>query len=248
MSAVPQDRWPYRISQVLLVASTLGACGLDDPPAQPSWQVDVMPILAANCVRCHGYPTVGFAAFGMRLDSYGAVRVAAFMQPLSGASENATLIAQRIQPNKYRPAETVMPPGRELADHEKTILRNWAGLVDGSMKAPRGPGREGNAPPELVVTELGREGSIATFAYELRDPDHDLVVGGVLDPRDPKKDRGAAVIADLVSGRDTFRVDLTGYPPGSYPLAALLDDGADIDGPDGSEDYLEVPVGTLVVP
>ena len=234
--------------RLAIVSVVLVGCGLDDPPAQPSWQVDVMPVLAANCVRCHSYPTLGFAAFGLRLDSYDPVQVVAFDAPISGAAKNATLIAQRITKSKYRPTETVMPPGRTLGDREITILRTWAGLVDGSMKAPRGEGRANNAAPELMVSELGREGPIVHFSYELTDRDRDLVVGSLRGPRIKGAQLVTGVLADLVSGRDTFTIDLTGIPPGSYELVARLDDGADIDGPDASNDFVEVSVGMLVVP
>jgi hypothetical protein len=237
------------MTRIAIATIALVGCGLDDPPAQPSWQVDVMPVLAANCVRCHGYPTLGFAAFGLRLDAYNSVEVVAYGAPISGAAENATLIAQRITKSKYRPTETVMPPGRSLGDREELILRNWAGNVDGSMRAPRGEGRPNNAEPELTVSEVARAGAIVTFSYELSDRDRDLVVGSLLGPRL----KGAqfephGVIGDLVSGRDSFTVDLTGIPAGSYELSARLDDGADIDGPDGSDDFIDVAVGMLVVP
>ena len=238
------------MSMRLAIATiTLAGCGLDDPPAQPSWQVDVMPVLAANCVRCHAYPTLGFAAFGLRLDSYAPVEVVAFDAPISGAAENATLIAQRITKSKYRPNDTVMPPGRDLWDREQLVLRNWAGSVNGAMIAPRGEGRANNAAPELVVSELERVGSTVTFGYELTDRDHDLVVGSVHGPRRDKDGHlVTGVIGDLVAGRDTFTVNLAAIPAGSYELTARLDDGADIDGPEGTADYLEVPLGMLVVP
>jgi len=241
VSAAILPRW-------LALALALAGCGLDEPPVQPSWQVDVMPILAANCVRCHGYPANGFAAFGLRLDSYDSVEVVAYDAPIDGASHNATLIAQRIEYSKYRADETVMPPGRTLPDHEIAVLRNWAGLVDGSMKAPRGAGRADNASPELTVTEEAREGSLVTFSYELRDRDRDLVVGSVRGPRRRGTQLVTGVIADLVSGRDTFTVDLTDIPAGTYDLVARLDDGADVDGPDGTADFIELSVGSLVVP
>ena len=231
-----------------LILILVAGCGLDDPPAQPSWQLDVMPVLAANCVRCHTYPTLGFAAPGLRLDSYDPVEVVEFDAPIDGAAHNATLIAQRVQYSKYRPGLTVMPPGRELGDYEIGVLRNWAGLVDGSMKAPRNAGRPDNHAPELTVTELGRDPQYVVFGYELRDADRDLVVGNVHGPRRRGNQLVTAVIGDLVSGRGTFAVSLVDIPAGSYELTARLDDGADIDGPDGTADFTEVALGMLVVP
>ncbi len=226
----------------------IAGCGLGEPPAQPSWQVDVMPVLAANCVRCHAYPTLGFAAPGLRLDSYDSIEVAAFDAPIDGASHNATLIAQRIQYSKYRPTLTVMPPGRELGDYETAVLRNWAGLVDGSMKAPRGPGRDDNHPPELTLTELARDAQYVVYSYEVTDADRDLVVGNLRGPRRKGNQLVTGVIADLVSGRGTFAVSLVDIPAGSYELTARLDDGADVDGPDATNDFVEISAGMLVVP
>jgi hypothetical protein len=116
------------------------------------------------------------------------------------------------------------------------------------MKAPRGEGRPDNAAPELTVSELGREGSIVHFSYELSDRDRDLVVGSLRGPRLKGAQLVTGVVADLVSGRDTFDIDLTGIPAGSYELVARLDDGADVDGPEGTADYVEISVGMLVVP
>ncbi len=226
----------------------LAACGLDEPPAQPSWQVDVMPVLAANCVRCHSYPTLGFAAAGVRFDSYDAVEVAGLDAPVDGAAGNATLISQRIRYSKFFPTLTVMPPNRELGDYEVNVLRNWAGLVDGSMRAPRGAGRPDNAAPEVTVTEVGRAGTVVTFSYDLRDADHDLVVGSLVGPRRKGVKLETGVIGDLVAGRDSFSIDFANIPAGSYELIARVDDGADIDGPAGRADYIDVPVGTLVLP
>ena len=52
----------------------------------------------------------------------------------------------------------------------------------------------------------------------------------------------------LVLNRRTFAWDTTGLPAGTYDLTARLDDGADIDGPDGDADYIEVPVMSVVLP
>jgi hypothetical protein len=232
-----------------LTAVLVAGCTFEEAPTVPSWQVDVMPILAANCVRCHGYPTSGYATFGMRLDSYENTDVVGFDAPIQGAAVNATGIARRTRDGMRPPGELPMPPGRELGRYEGTVLRNWAGLVDGSLKAPRGPGRLDNALPVLALAEVGRDAALVTFSYELRDADGDLVVGSVLGPvLDEQSMLATGVIGDLVAGRDGFAVDLTGIPAGTYDLVARLDDGADVDGPAGVEDYIEVPAGQLVVP
>ena len=226
-----------RAAGFLVVA--IAGCTLDEAPAQPSWQVDVMPVVAANCVRCHGHPLNGQAPVGMRLDSYENIEVAGLGVVL-GAAVNATEMARLTGDSILAPGDFRMPPGRELDRYELRVLRNWAGLVDGSLKAPRGPGRPDNALPVLSLAEVARDGALVTFGYELRDGDDDLVVGTL------RTDAG--VIGDLVSGRDTIVVDTTGLAPGSHDLVARLDDGADVDGPDGIDDYIEVVAGTLEVP
>ncbi len=232
---------------LLVVPLAAAACATDAVPTQPSWQVDVMPVLAANCVRCHGYPTSGFATPGFRLDSFDPTLMASG-ELIRGASENATTIARRTKAAIRPPGEIAMPPGRELAEDEIGVLRNWAGLVDGSLKAPRGPGRPDNAAPTLTFTEVGRQGAVITFAYELRDADRDLVVGSVLGPIvNDQGQPGVGPIADLVSGRGRIAWDTTGVAPGAYPLTARLDDGADIDGPAGDADYVELGAGMITV-
>ena len=71
-------------------------------------EVDVLPVLAANCVRCHGYPTSGFATPGFRLDSFGPTLLASG-ELIRGASENATAIARRTKAAFRPPGELAMP-------------------------------------------------------------------------------------------------------------------------------------------
>lgn len=238
---------PVRAALVTPLVLGALACATEPVPSQPSWQVDVMPVLAANCVRCHGYPTNGFATPGFRLDSYGPTLLASG-DLIGGAGENATTLARRTRAAIRAPGELAMPPGRTLGDDEIEVLRNWAGLVDGSLTAPRGAGRADNVAPTLTFTELTRAGAVITFAYELRDADRDLVVGAVLGPVvNDQGQPGIGPIADLVSGRAVVTWDTTGVAPGSYPLTARLDDGADVDGPAGADDYVELGVGTIAV-
>jgi hypothetical protein len=230
-----------------LAMIALASCASEQAPIEPSWQVDVMPLFAANCVRCHAYPfrgTDGISA--LRLDSFEDTELADG-NVASGAARSVQQIFRLTHEIALRPDQRRMPPDRELEEYELAVIRNWANLGNGET-AVRGPGRPDNRAPELVVTEVARDATSIAFDYELRDPDRDLVVGAVIGPRmvDTMLDP-AAVIGNVVAGRDGFAWDITGVPPGDYALSARLDDGADIDGPDGSEDFIVVELGTVTI-
>lgn len=223
----------------------LSACASEQAPIEPSWQVDVMPLFAANCVRCHAYPfrgTDGISA--LRLDSFEDTELADG-NVATGAAKSVQQIFRLTHEIALRPDQRRMPPDRPLDEYELEVIRNWANLGDGET-AIRGPGRADNLAPELAIEEVARDATSITFAYELRDPDRDLVVGAVIGPRmtDEMLDP-AAVIGNVVAGRDRFTWDITGVAPGDYAITARLDDGADIDGPDGSDDFIVVELGSI---
>ncbi len=238
----------------LALLGAVAGCGLDDPPEVPSWQVDVMPVLAANCVRCHGYPLNPLVPSSFRLDAYAPTSLPGLSLPLEGAG-GAGVAKDLATASDPDPAFTTtltkrMPPNRRLGEREYQILRAWSGAADAvTNEAPRGPGRPDNRAPTISMEELGREGSVLTLAFEVRDLDHDLVSGNILGPTlDVQNQVQVGPIGVVVSGRRTFAWDTTGLPAGTYEITARLDDGADVDGPDGDEDYLEVPVMTVVLP
>lgn len=242
------------LSLVLAAGVAAGGCGVDDPPEVPSWQVDVMPVLAANCVRCHGYPLNPLVPSSFRLDAYAPTLLPGFSVPLEGTG-GAGVAKDLATASDPDPAFTTtltkrMPPNRRLGEHEYQILRNWSGAADAvTNEAPRGPGRADNRSPSITMEEVAREGSVLTLAFEVRDLDHDLVSGNIFGPTlDVQNQVQVGAIGVVVSGRRTFAWDTTGLPAGSYDLTARLDDGADLDGPDGDEDYIEVPVMTVVLP
>jgi hypothetical protein len=238
--------------RAILLLLAIGGCALDDPPEAPSWQVDVMPVLAANCVRCHGYPLNPLAPSDFRLDAFAPTLFPGSTIPLKGASELPVDLARVTDPDPafVSSFEQRMPPGRTLDDRSYLILRNWAANADASTNvAPRGQGRADNLSPSITVSEIGRAGAVLTLAFEVDDADHDLVSGVILGPvlgTQGQVDTGSVGV--VVSGRRTFDWDTTGLPAGTYELTARLDDGADLDGPDGDADYIEIPALSVVLP
>lgn len=234
----------------ILVLGAAGGCALDDAPETPSWQVDVMPVLAANCVRCHGLPLNPQAPSDFRLDAYGPTPLPGTPIPIKGASESSVTLARVTEPGFRSNFEERMPPNRTLDDRSYRILRNWAGSADAVTNiAPRGSGREGNHTPSITALEVARTAAVLTLEIEIDDLDHDLVSGVILGPVLGVQGQVlTGAIGVVVSGRRTIEWDTTGIPAGTYDLTARLDDGADIDGPDGEEDYIDVPLMPVDLP
>ncbi len=116
----------------VVVASALAAGALAgcEPSAiaSPSFQTDIMPILAANCVRCHGVEPLGGAPPEFRLDSFdntvlrrGRSRFFVDDQVVFGAAAYATAIAARIENEEFP-----MPPRFLLEPWQIDTLVAWA--------------------------------------------------------------------------------------------------------------------------
>ena len=206
------------VTGVVGVVGVVGVLAGCEPtaPANPSWQTDVMPILAASCVRCHAPPQIGGAPPEFRLDSFAGTQVGVLEDgspaTLQGAATYATTIARRIVSDG-----NPMPPRFPLEPWQIDTLTAWAA----QDPIVRGAPRPDNRLPTLVVHEIGRDSNVVVLAYDLHDPDGDLVVGELCDD-----DGGAcAFVAPLQSGHGELRIDTTRF---ALPIAlrARLDDGA----------------------
>ncbi|MBA3502057.1 MAG: hypothetical protein M4D80_38920 [Myxococcota bacterium] len=200
----------------------LAACA-PGVPDEPSYQQHVAPILAANCVRCHGIPVLGGAPPGFRLDSYTSyerpMRNAVGIETVAGAATFSNIIAMRIVSS-----DAPMPPRFGLDDYQIEILQAWD-----AAGAPRGEPNEGNRVPTAAL--VGTRQSIEEQGIEIRvrylidvtvgDPDND-VVGGALRAR-----LGATVLplGLLRSGENRVVWETTNIAPGTFSLEAVLDDG-----------------------
>jgi hypothetical protein len=218
-----------RILPTLWLSAFVGCA--PDVPANPSFQQDVMPVLAANCLRCHSAPTIGGAPEGFRLDAFEDVTVRERLLPagdpacdppgpdagcfaivLGGAASMADSAAARVGDDD-RP----MPPRFPIDDHQIELLENWA-----ATGAGRGEPRPGNGSPTAAVETIERAGTLVRLRVRVDDPDRDAV-GGSLHVRIS----GTETFVGLVhSGVASVSWDATGIAAGSYPLTARLDDGA----------------------
>ncbi|MGE0548352.1 MAG: hypothetical protein AB7R00_14905 [Kofleriaceae bacterium] len=216
---------PLRLVSACVV---VGAIGCEpDAPASPSFQVDVLPILAANCVRCHGAPTLGGAPTAFRLDRFeDTVIVDGVPGPelcgetpvdpshrvvLCGAASMAGLVAARLRDEFYP-----MPPRFPLEEHQIETLERWA-------ESPgRGEPRVNNHPPALELLATQQVGTNVQIRIAVTDPDRDLVTGTLrVDIAGQSR-----FVSELRSGTLDVTWNATGVAPGNYSLIVELDDGS----------------------
>ncbi len=224
-----------------LMLIVVGGCN-PDAPASPRFQQDVLPVLAANCVSCHGVPALGGAPElivpqtkarfpSHRFDVYGDVTVREALLPatvplcvvanrdercspivVAGASSLADDAARRAADD-----DAPMPPRFRLDDHQIELLENWA-----DQGAERGEPRAGNARPSAVIDTTERTGDIIRLSVDVDDADRDPV-GGSLHVQIGGTE---TFVGLLQSGITSVTWDATGLAGGPYPLSARLDDGA----------------------
>lgn len=211
------------------LAVLVSACA-PELPSTPSFQTDILPALAGNCVRCHGVPPIGGAPAYFRLDAYETVVLReATLAPedpactasprdprcdesvLYGAADLAISIALRSA-DEERP----MPPRFPLDGHQIDLLERWA------EEPGRGPARPGNRPPRAALAQVTQAPARVDLVVLVDDDDGDLA-SGVLRARRAGQD---LVIGLLHAGRATVAWDTAGVPAGIYQLVARLDDGA----------------------
>ena len=202
-------RAPHLFGIVTLLAAVAGCT--ESAPSAPTWIDDVRPILAANCVRCHGLPAIAGAPGTFRLDKYGDTLLPDGTV-VSGAAGVAFIIGFRAGDKGD------MPPDYPRPDWQRDTLLNWntTGVALGD--------RADNAPPELIVAEgatIDVPGS-GSLPYEVTDADGDLVDGQLI--ARPTTGDDIVLSADLRSGRGVATYDTPVLPDGSYELLAVLTD------------------------
>lgn len=205
------------LAWVGLVALTV-AC--DEPKAteHPTW-ADVRPILAGQCVHCHG-STNGENGGGFRFDFYdmteetcgAAAKGLGINYPLAKAHAPRIINALTGDAGAGRPLMPP-PPAPYIEDWQWQTLHRW--WQDGVPK--------GNLPPsnQPATLALSQSAAVVDAAWQLRalvrDPDGDPVVGVI-------NVAGLTLPMDR-AGSFATTVDTSKWPPGVYAVTATLCDG-----------------------
>ena len=189
--------------RALLILPLVAACAPETPDS-PDWLIHVRPILAANCIGCHGSPATGGAPATFRLDKRDDTPLGVGLLQVRGALALAPFMAARAEMGGH-PFR-----GPKLSGRQVDILVAWA-------DNPVFSARAGNSAPEVTIRDL--PASVDDFAdlnVEITDADRDLVHGELRS--------GDTVIGQLRAGTQTIVWDTRDLPPGPYPLTAYVDD------------------------
>ncbi len=193
----------------LLALVMISAC-TPSVPDEPSFQLDVLPLLAANCQRCHGTPFLYDVPPDFRLDTFGDTVVSA-EETLSGASSMASTIAFQVSSDQ-------MPPRFPLDGWQIETLERW------NDNPVRGAARPGNRAPHAIIERSERTTDRITLRVQVEDTDGDPV-GGELRITSTTEDHH---LGNVRSGVLDVTRTTAGITPGDYALTARLDDGAEL--------------------
>ncbi len=210
MGIAQKHSWPVAGMQVALVAVWLLVGGLRGVAAPLQFNRDIRPILAENCVACHG-PDRAQRKGGLRLDE----RAAALGPAKSGRA--AIVPGRPVESELYKrigskDPEEVMPPrdsGRTLSAAQKETLRRW--LAEGASYESHWaflPVRR----PELPAVKLKRWP---------RNPIDRFVLA-----RLESAGLSPSPEADRIGLIRRLSLDLTGLPPTLAEVDAFLADGS----------------------
>ena len=159
------------LAKLLALSVLTAACAAEKPPAVPSWDLDVYPILRGSCSHCHG---VTVKPPALPITRYDICNSAAFMsQNIAvgpGAGAGILAITQVLRPS-VGGSRMPPPPAAPLSDYEVTVLERWARRPSCDKQVPN------RKPIVLLVQPLTRTGNTATVTIEVSDPDGDQVLG-----------------------------------------------------------------------
>lgn len=118
----------YYLIPVAAASLMLGACTTEESAPTVSFKADVMPIIDANCAKCHNSPQApGTVKSGLRMDTYeGLMKGTKFGPVIDPGYADTSVLNQVIEGRVHKSIQ--MPHGtgdRPLTDGEQKIIRDW---------------------------------------------------------------------------------------------------------------------------
>lgn len=208
------------LGSAAMVGAALVACGgAPAVPEEPTWSEHVYPIIAGQCLHCHGASAARDGG-GFRFDfvdpanpsACGAALVtSADLGPLLHIATIGTVIALQEDTILTRPK---MPPepADGLEGWEIETIENWIASGRDKGDAPSGGG------PRIRVTGTEEDGDDLVVSYIITDPDGDPVLGEITAP-------GADAVPVRGSGGGTITIP---DADDEFTITAELCDGWDV--------------------
>jgi hypothetical protein len=166
------------------------ACVGGDPPAAPSWDVDVYPLLRGSCSHCHGQTAGPGTMPTSRYDICTSAPFNAFFSAeklwilgadsmgnpvLGGASIAAGAIAAQTGPGAPEILRMPPAPAEPLHDYEAAVLDRWAMASGASCTKTVLNRKPGYRIVQGPAVEMGK----VVVTIQVSDPDGDQVFGYV---------------------------------------------------------------------
>ena len=115
------------ILPLLAGAMMIGACSSQDDGPQVSFKNDLLPVLEANCAKCHSGPdSKGTKVSGVRLDSYEGIMAGTKFGPIVDPGYPASSVLNQVIEGRVDKS-IAMPHDTEtlLSETKQKLFRDW---------------------------------------------------------------------------------------------------------------------------
>jgi hypothetical protein len=197
----------------LALLTGVSTCAAPEPPTNPSWDVDVYPIIRGSCANCHG-DTAGLTGPGMgfRFDTCNPAdfKIGERAALGLGATGLAPLILADVLPPSGGGRPKMPPaPAEPLSEYEVGVLRNWVKVVekangDLSLACRKSVA---NRDPRARLVSRTKDGNDLVAVLDITDLDGDIVLGTVANSDDKITSVGRRTVR--VKGSQTIKLQLT---------------------------------------
>lgn len=162
-----------------IVAASVGGCGEQVAPANPTWEADVYPIVQGQCLHCHGDEADdkgnGFRFDFRDLDKCGDLGLSKAPNFTAPSLWLGSLVGDGSARARMPPT-----PANTIEDWQYQTLKNYDKRYrDSATKEKTRGTRTGNHKPKIIITSQypDKVGDELKVSYRFEDTDGDPVIG-----------------------------------------------------------------------